>query len=411
MLRKNTQQNQNAQQKKSKKLGNQKKLSFLARNIPLSESYVENENSKNTVGSAQCFREAVPLGDSFFTKKYMKNYVRYSLKAGNLAQMKQQPVSLAPPAPHEVQVAVKAIGLNFADVFAIWGLYGATPEGEFTPGLEYAGEIVAVGNAVSDKKVGDQIMGVTRFGAYTTGLNIDSRYVIPLPEGWTHAEGASYLVQTLTAYYGMLNLGNLREGMTVLVHSAGGGVGLQAIQIAKKLNCYAIGTVGNSSKVALCTAKGYDAVIVRGADFAEKLKTALGARPLELVMDSIGGDYFTIPYEQLAPMGRVIVYGSARYASPGDKPNKLKMLWTFLRRPKIDPQQLPENNKGILGFNLIWLYERAELLHQLLGELDALQLDAPHVGHRFSFDELPNAVRLFQTGKTVGKVVIEVAPT
>jgi len=133
----------------------------------------------------------------------------YELTAGSLANLKLVDKPLPPPAPGEVSVAVRAIGLNFADVFAIWGLYGATPEGAFTPGLEYAGHITAVGDGVTGVSVGDAVMGVTRFGAYTTALNIDERYVLPLPKGWTMAEGAAYLVQVLTAYYGLVNLGQL----------------------------------------------------------------------------------------------------------------------------------------------------------------------------------------------------------
>jgi alcohol dehydrogenase len=251
-------------------------------------------------------------------------------------------------------------------------------------------------------------MGVTRFGAYTTHLNIDARYAIPLPQNWNFEQGAAYLVQTLTAYYGMVHLGAMQKNQAVLIHSAAGGVGLQAVQIARAYNCYTIGTVGSDSKVEFALGKGYDKVIVRSKNFKEDLKAALDGRPLELVMDSVGGDYFTIPFRMLAPMGRVIVFGSARYAAPGDKPNKWHMLKLWLRRPKIDPQILPEKNRGVLGFNLIWLYERAWLLHQLLKELEALNLEAPHVGHVFPFEQLPDSVRLFQTGKTVGKVVVTV---
>ncbi|MFM8487191.1 MAG: alcohol dehydrogenase catalytic domain-containing protein, partial [Bacteroidota bacterium] len=120
---------------------------------------------------------------------------------------------------------------NFADVFAIWGLYGATPEGSFTPGLEYAGVVERVGSDISHLKPGDRVMGVTRFGAYTTHLNIDARYAIPLPQGWNFEQGAAYLVQTLTAYYGMVHLGAMQKNQAVLIHSAAGGVGLQAVQI------------------------------------------------------------------------------------------------------------------------------------------------------------------------------------
>lgn len=335
---------------------------------------------------------------------------RYVLQAGNLADMQAQPFELDNPQPHEVQIAVRAIGLNFADVFTIWGLYGATPKGAFTPGLEYAGVVEKVGSEISHLKPGDRVMGVTRFGAYTTHLNIDARYAIELPEDWDFATGAAYLVQTLTAYYGMLHLGALQRGQNVLIHSAVGGVGLQALKIARAYDCFTIGTVGHAGKVEFALKEGYDRVIVRDkSTFEADLKNALGERPLELVMDSVGGQFFSIPFSMLAPMGRVVVFGSARYATPGDRPNKWHMIKTWLTRPKIDPQQLPETNLGVLGFNLIWLYERAALLHTLLQDLEALKLSPPHVGHRFTFDKLPDAVRLFQTGKTVGKVVVEVA--
>ena len=334
--------------------------------------------------------------------------VRYLMEAGNLADLQQREFNLNDPSPQEVQIAVKAIGLNFADVFAIWGLYGATPKGAFTPGLEYAGVVEKVGAGVTGLQPGDRIMGVTRFGAYATHLNIDARYAIPLPETWDFATGAAYLVQTLTAYYGMLHLGAMQKGSNVLIHSAVGGVGLQALKIAKAYECFTIGTVGSPAKVDFAKQQGYDQVIVRGKDFEQQLRDALGDRPLELVMDSVGGPFFSIPYNMLTPMGRVVVFGSARYASPGDRPNKLRMAYHWFTRPKIDPQQMVESNRAVLGFNLIWLYERAELLLGLLQDLSALKLAPPHVGHRFAFGELPEAIRLFQTGKTVGKVVVSV---
>ncbi len=334
------------------------------------------------------------------------NIRRYALKSGSLNNMQIREEALPEPGPGEVQVAVKAIGLNFADVFAIWGLYKAAPKTEYTPGLEYAGVVEAVGDGVTTLHPGDKVMGVTRFGGYTTGLNIDARYVIPLPAGWDYAVGASYLVQTLTAYYGMSMLGNLQKGQTVLIHSVAGGVGLQALKIAKSYGCYVVGTVGNASKVDLALQTGCDRVLVRGADFEQELRSALNNRPLELVVDTVGGRYFTIPFRMLAPMGRLIAVGSSRYASVGNRPNVFHMLRHFLTRPKIDPQELPELNKGVFGFNLIYLYERADLMHQLLHELDGLNLAAPHVGQIFPFEKMHDAIRLFQSGKTVGKVVI-----
>ncbi len=335
------------------------------------------------------------------------SYQRYTLRAGSLANMRLREFTLPEPAPGEVRVAVRSVGLNFADIYAIWGLYGATPKGDFTPGLEYAGVVEALGPGVTHLKPGDRIMGVTRFGGYTSHLNIDARYVIPLPSDWDFNTGAAYLVQTLTAYYALKTLGAMESGHTVLIHSVAGGVGIQALKIAKSYGCTVIGTIGSPAKLDFARQEGCDHVIVRGSDFEDQLRTALGERPLQLVIDTVGGRYFSIPFKLLAPTGRLIVVGSSRYTSVGNRPNVFRLLYHFLTRPKIDPQQLPETNKGVVGFNLIYLYERAPLMHQLLQELDGLRLAPPHVGHVLPFEKMHDAIKLFQSGKTVGKVVLE----
>ncbi len=332
----------------------------------------------------------------------------YQLKAGSIANLRLVNEELPDPAPDEVTVAVKAIGLNFADIFAIWGLYAATPPGIFTPGLEYAGVIAGIGPDVHGLKIGDPVMGVTRFGAYTSHLNIDHRYVVSLPEDWDFAEGAAFLVQVLTAYYGLVNLGNIQQGQNVLIHSGGGGVGLMANRIAKKYNAFTIGTIGRPDKRDLLREEGYDRIIVRGNTFENDLKEALDGRPLHLIMECIGGRILKIGYQQLEPMGRMISYGSARYASVGNRPNYLKLLYYYLTRPKIDPQEMASDNKSVMAFNLIFLFHHVELMHQMLEEIRQLTLKKPFVGHRLPFDQLKEAILLFQSGKTTGKVVLEV---
>lgn len=196
---------------------------------------------------------------------------------------------LAAPGPEEVQVRVEAIGLNFADIFAIQGLYSATPKGPFIPGLEFSGEIMATGEKVQTWQPGDRVMGVTRFGGYVSHLNLNERYVMPLPASWNYEEGAGFLVQGLTAYYALKELGNVKPGQTVLIHSAAGGVGLLANRICKKLGVYTIGTVGRPDKVTfLQEADAYDAIILRDRHFPEKLQAALGERPLNLQPQHIG---------------------------------------------------------------------------------------------------------------------------
>ena len=330
----------------------------------------------------------------------------YQLKAGSRSNIKLMTDELPDPEANEVTIAVKAIGLNFADIFAIWGLYSATPEGVFTPGLEYAGEVIKVGAEVKHIKEGDAVMGVTRFGAYTTHLNIDARYVSPLPSGWSFEEGAAYPVQVLTAYYALFNLGDLQKDQTVLIHSAAGGVGIWANRIAKTMNAYTIGSVGRSAKLDFLKQEGYDQGIVRSKHFKADLEQALSGKPLNLVMECIGGKIFQTGYDLLAPQGRMVVYGSARYASGGSRPNYLRLIWQYLTRPKIDPQKMIELNKAIMGFNLIWLYHQADLMREILQKLENMDIGKAHIGHRFEFDAMNDALALFQSGKTIGKVVV-----
>ena len=328
-------------------------------------------------------------------------------KAGSFSRLKLVEEELQNPQDHEVQVQVKAVGLNFADVFAILGLYSATPEGSFIPGLEYSGEILAVGQDVQDFQVGDRVMGVTRFGAYTSHINIDAAYVNKIPATWSFEEGASFLVQALTAYYGLFYLGNLQKGDTVLIHSAAGGVGLLANRMAQSKGAYTIGTIGSAAKIDLLKKEGYQKYIVRSKHFKDDLELALEGRELNLIMECIGGKIFKIGYDMLAPQGRLINYGSARYGDTKNSPNWPRLAWLYLTRPKIDPQKMIETNKGILGFNLIWLYDRKELMKQILKELEALNMEAPFIGHRFKFEEMHKALKLFQSGQTTGKVVLE----
>ncbi len=327
-------------------------------------------------------------------------------KAGSLRNIVLRQEELPNPQPHEVTVAVQAIGLNYADLFAMMGLYSATPKGEFVPGLEFAGEIISAGSGVKDWKPGDLVMGVTRFGAYATHLNLDARYVIPLPEGWSFGEGAAFLVQVLTAYYALVPLGNLQPGQAVLIHSAAGGVGLQANRLAKKMGAYTIGVVGSAAKVPLLQQEGYDDWVVRSKLFKQDVLAALRGRELNLVLEAAGGKYFTWSYELMAPQGRLVTYGSATFSPKGPSPNYPMLIWKFLRRPRLDPLRMPTQNKSVMAFNLIWLYEKADLMQQLVDEIMALALPAPYIGHTFLFSGLPKALDTFLSGHTTGKVVV-----
>lgn len=337
----------------------------------------------------------------------LQRHVYKMPKAGSIKNLQLQKEELPEPKSDEVTVKVHAIGLNFADIFAMQGLYSATPEGSFIPGLEYSGEVIKVGKEVAEWKEGDRVMGATKFGGYVSHINSHHRYVTALPENWSFEEGAGFLVQGLTAYYALTQLGNLQKGMTVLIHSAAGGVGILANRICKKYDAYTIGTVGRPKKIDfLKKQESYDDIILRDDDFYGKLKAALGDRTLRLIMECIGGKILKQGWKAMAPTGRMVVYGSASFTSHGPKPNYPKLIWKYLKRPKIDPLRLPTQNKSLMGFNLIYLYEQTDMMHQMLNELQALKLPPQHIGHIFSFDQMHEAIHLFQQGKTVGKVVV-----
>ncbi len=329
-------------------------------------------------------------------------------KAGSLNNLNLVEEEISRPADNEVRIAVKAIGLNFADVFTIMGLYKAAPKKDFIPGLEFSGIVVDTGKNVTDVNVNERIMGSVRFGSYTTHLNIDHRYVIKLPDDWSFEEGASFIVQALTAYYALVPLGNVQQNQIVLIHSAAGGVGIYANKIAKKFSAYTIGTIGNPSKIDFVKKEGYNDIIVRNGNLRRELEERLGERKLDLVLDSVGGKVQKDSFDQLATTGRLVAYGLSQFASPGARPNYLKLALRFITMPRYQTLTLIESNKSVLGFNLIWLYDRYDLWTKLLGEIDALHLDKPYVGNIFPFDKLKEAIKTFQSGGTMGKVVVKV---
>jgi alcohol dehydrogenase len=296
----------------------------------------------------------------------MKRQTYRLSRAGSIRRLQLIDEEIGPPGDAEVAIDVKAIGLNFADVFTIMGLYRAAPKRNCIPGIEFSGIVSAKGKDVVDLQVNDRVMGSIRFGAYTTHLVIDHRYVIRMPDDWSFDEGAAFIVHALTAYYALAPLGNIQKGQTVLIHSGAGGVGLYANRIAKRFSAFTIGTVGNPSKVPVLRSEGYDGVIVRSRHFRKDLATALKGRSLDLVLDAIGGRVQKESFDMLATSGRMVAYGLSQFASHMATPNYLMLAWRYLGIPRYHTLRLIESNRSILGFNLIWLYDRADELKSML---------------------------------------------
>ena len=346
-------------------------------------------------------------------------------RTGALGRLRRCTEGMPEPGPGEARVLVKAIGVNFADVFACLGLYSATPKGDFVPGLEFAGVVEALGPAAPSTgargslagsiRPGDRVIGLTRFGAYATAVNLDARYLRPVPPDWTFSEAAAFPVQGLTAWYGLIELGGLTPGNSVLVQSAAGGVGLNALALLATGDAGVVATVGSPAKrdflVDRCGLSPDQVIVRHRRRFGAQLDGALailGLDGFDLVLDAIAGPFFRPAYARIRPAGRYILYGAADFMPKRGRPNYVRLALKYLRRPRLDPLQMIVENRSLMAFNLIWLWDQVDRLQRAYDRLGTLVRKPPHIGRRFPFDEAPAALRHLQGGESIGKVVIEV---
>ena len=332
-----------------------------------------------------------------------KRKVWSTVKAGAIQRLQLVDETLPALKADEIEVSVKAVGLNFADIFALTGLYSATPEGRFIPGLEYSGVVSKVGKNSTRFKLGDRIMAVSRFGGYASVIQSKEDYLVSLPDDWSFSQGAAYLTQTLTAWYALNDLGAIKPGYDVLVQSAAGGVGLQAMKLIKALGANSIGTVSSQNKIDFLADLGFEAWI-REPSFAKQVKRE--NRTFDLVLDAIGGEVQIASFNALKPMGRLVVFGAAEFTPGKNRPNYLKAALQYLRRPKYDVMVMISDNRSVMAFNLIWLWDQVELMKELLCDMMAVEITPPHVGHEFNFEEAHAAIDCLRSGKTIGKVVL-----
>ncbi|CAG9460240.1 unnamed protein product [Pedinophyceae sp. YPF-701] len=338
------------------------------------------------------------------------------LTAGNVANMKLETQPMPAPGDGEVLVAVEAIGLNFADVFSVLGLYGATPEGAFTPGLEFAGSVVSARGDVPFRP-GDRVMGCTRFGAYADYVVSPAALLRPIPDSWSVAQGAACLVQALTMYYALVALGGLRAGHAVMVHSLAGGCGQWAAKICRHVGAVVSGTVGSEAKKAglleqLPWLQPWQ-VVVRETprEFGAQLDGVLsqaGAEGFDVVLDAVLGGWMQPGFDRVAKGGRYVVYGAADMTPKGGKPGWIRLAWQYLTRPRIDPLALPGQNRSVMGFNLIWMFDKVDELGRMVDELLAMDLAPAEIGVTMPFEDAPAAIAKLQSGQTTGKVVLTV---
>ena len=311
----------------------------------------------------------------------------------------------------EVQVDVKACGINFADVAVRLGLYqaakGAYP---ICPGLEFAGIVRETGLDTKSFKPGDRVFGASRFGAYSTRINCPVEHLWPLPPTWDFLRGASFPVVYLTAYYALHHVGHLKRSDQVLVHSAAGGVGTALLHLLKINGNISVGIVGRSEKSVSAKEAGASFVIDKGTQDMWKKAEEISPDGYDLILDANGASTLRGSYQHLRPGGRLLIYGFASMFSHSGRKNLPKLIWYYLRTPRFNPFDLTGSNKTISGFNLIYLFEKVELFRQIMADLlkwDSEGLIPPMPVTSFPFENVVSAHRAIESGNSMGKLVLE----
>jgi NADPH:quinone reductase-like Zn-dependent oxidoreductase len=254
------------------------------------------------------------------------------------------------------------------------------------------------------------VFALTRFGGYADAVVVPAGYAFHVPESLSDAEAAAVPVNYLTAAVALYRMAALNVGETVLVHNAGGGVGIASTQLARLRRATVIGTASAFKHDALRTFGVDHAIDYRHADVAEEIRKITRGRGVDVILDPIGGHSFMTSYRMLAPLGRLVIFGLSA-AAPGERRSWWHAMRAWMATPRFDPLSLINRNRGIFGLHIGHLWEErrqlAPLIDLLLSELTAGRL-APVVARTFSLDHVADAHRFIQSRGNIGKVVLTV---
>jgi NADPH:quinone reductase-like Zn-dependent oxidoreductase len=307
------------------------------------------------------------------------------------------------PGPGQVRIAVRAAGVNFADTLARVGLYDDAPPLPSVVGYEVAGEIAEVGEGVDARRIGDRVMAGTRFGGYAEQVVVAVDDAIALPDGLSFEQGAAIPVNYATAWAALLGFGSLQPGERVLVHAAAGGVGIAALQLARRHGAEVHGTASPGKHARLAELGLHRAIDYRRAGWQRDLPS------YDVVLDPIGGQSFARSYALLRPGGRLIAYGASSIHE-GETRSLRRVLPQAARmfRGFNLIKQMGES-KSVIGLNMLRLWDDRGTLQPWIGPLAEALADgtvAPVVHAAVPFDSAPEAHRILAARENGGKVVL-----
>ncbi|XP_066497862.1 synaptic vesicle membrane protein VAT-1 homolog [Hoplias malabaricus] len=312
----------------------------------------------------------------------------------------------------EVMVRVRACGLNFADLMARQGLYDRLPSPPVTPGMECSGTIEAVGDEVTDRKVGDKVMVLNRSGLWQEVVVAAANHTFLMPEGMSFEEAAALPVNYITAYMMLFDFGHLRPNQSVLIHMAAGGVGIAATQLCKTVdNVSVFGTASASKHEAITEGGVTHAIDYRTKDYVEEVRK-ISPKGLDIVLDPLGGSDTHKGYNLLKPMGKLISYGAANMLS-GQKKNLFAVAKTWYQQFSVHTLSLIQGNRSVCGFHLGYLDAETELLTQAMtAVLDLYQQGKvkPRIDSTYHLEQVGDAMRRMQERNNIGKIILTTEP-
>ncbi|MET4068467.1 NADPH2:quinone reductase [Bradyrhizobium sp. S3.2.6] len=295
--------------------------------------------------------------------------------------------------PGEVRVAIRAAGLNFPDVLMAAGEYQLKPELPFTPGMEAAGDVTELGAEVKGVAVGDKVIVRMRHGAFTDEAVVTPSQLTPLPSNFDYAEGATYLAGHGTAYHALIDRGRVQPGEVLLVHGAGGGVGLAAVEIGKMLGATVIATASSDEKLAIAKARGADHLVRYDREpFRDAVKRITDGRGADVVFDPVGGEVFENSMRCIAWGARLLVIGfTGGIGSAKTNLLLIKGASVLGVRAGEAVRKNPALGEARLKALLQWAEE---------GKL------RPNISHRLQLEDCAKAMRLLLDRKAIGRVAL-----
>ncbi len=314
------------------------------------------------------------------------------------------------PKPGEVRIAVRAFGLNFAELMASQGLYPDAPKLPAILGYEIAGEIDAVGEGVDASRIGERAVAMTHFGAAAQFCCVPSEFALPIPAAMSFEAAAALPVTYLTAYHMLFFAANLRAGESVLVQMAAGGVGTAVLQLCQTVTgVTTFGTASAPKHQALRDNGCTYPIDYHAVDYAAEVRRLTEGRGVDVVLDPLGGRDTLKGYRLLREGGRIVTYGFANLQ--GRRFNPLRILGQIARVPRFSPLRLMDENRGVLGVNMGHLFGRGDLLFGAMKTLLALYERgkiAPVIDCVLPLDRAAEGYNRIASGQNIGKIVVAV---